>query len=288
LSGAQGRTAGSTRRGHAEIGDVSLYYEIHGGGPPLVMIHGWTLNARMWDDQVEALAGRYTVVRYDRRGFGRSSGEPATERDVDDLDRLLAFLAIPRAAVLGMSQGGWAALYFALDHPDRTDALILQAAMLPGLNLPFTGPDRVPSDVYVELARTEGMSAMRRAWIDHPFFTVARTIPGVASRLAAMVEEYSGADLAKIKTPVYGDARDAVHRASRIEAPTLVLIGACDIPYMRLLAGAQAYLIPRATLVELPGCGHLANMEAPAAFNVAVERFLDGVTGRRAGTAPRA
>ena len=242
-----------------------------------MLVHGWTLNCRMWDDQLRVLSARHAIVRYDRRGFGRSTGDPATECDVDDLDRLLTYLDIPRACVLGMSQGGWAAIYFALDYPSRTSGLILNAALLPGLNLPFTGPDRVPSDTYVELARTRGLEAMRQAWMSHPFFDVARTMPAVYARFAAIVADYSGADLARVKTPLFGDQRDAVHRLSRLDAPTLILIGERDVPYLKVTAQAQAYAIPRATTVMLPGCGHLANMEAPALYNASIARFLDTI-----------
>jgi pimeloyl-ACP methyl ester carboxylesterase len=263
--------------GHAPLNDVSLYYEVHGHGSPLVLIHGWTLNCRMWDDQLEPLAAHHCVIRYDRRGFGRSTGEPATERDATDLDGLVSYLGLSTVSILAMSQGGWAALYFALEQPHRTTALILNATVLPGFNLPFAGEDRVPSDRYMKLATTEGMSAMREAWLGHPFFAIARTMPRVSDRLRDIVEEYSGLDLAKVKSPAFGDARDAVLRIGRLTVPTLILIGEADVPYMKLVAQAQAYAIPDAKIVTMPGCDHLANMEDPAGFNCAVLGFLAAV-----------
>jgi 3-oxoadipate enol-lactonase len=274
-----------SRTGRATLGDVSIYYEVHGTGRPLVLIHGWTLNSRMWDDQVGALADRYCVVRYDRRGFGRSSGEPATERDTDDLNALLACLGLSRVSVLGMSQGGWAALYFALDHPEKTEALILNATVLPGFNVPFAGADRVPSDVYVKIAEVHGMAAMREAWLNHPLFAVARTRPGVEARLREIMAPYSGTDLAKVKSPAFGDERDAVRRLERLRVPTLILIGEHDVPYMKLVAQAQAYGIAGAVMVTLPGCDHVANMEAPEVFNAALIEFLEGSSPTQTPTA---
>jgi len=268
------------RSGHAALNDVSLYYEVQGEGPPLVLIHGWTLNSRMWDDQIPAFAARYRVVRYDRRGFGRSTGEPATDRDALDLNDLVAHLGFSTVSLVAMSQGGWAALYFALDQPQKTSALVLNATVLPGFNLPFTGADRVPSDRYVELEKAKGMPAMHEAWLNHPFFGVARTMPHVAGRLRAIVDDYSGLDLPKIKSPAYGDGRDAVLRANRLAVPTLILIGESDVPYMKLVAQAQAYIIPNARMVMMPGCDHIANMEDPERFNREVLEFLDGVTAR--------
>jgi pimeloyl-ACP methyl ester carboxylesterase len=92
-----------------------------------------------------------------------------------------------------------------------------------------------------------------------------------------MLADYSGADLAKIKTPVFGDERDPVRRLDRLKMPTLILIGDHDLPYFKLLAQAQAYGIAGAVMVTLPGCDHLANMEAPDAFNQALGAFLDAV-----------
>ena len=276
----------SPRTGRAQHGDVSLYYEEHGEGHPVVLIHGWTLNCRMWDDQVDALSAKYRVICYDRRGFGQSTGHPETAMDAHDLAELLDRLDIPRASVLGMSQGGCAALYFALDHPDRTAALVLNATILPGFNLPFSGPDRVPADQYAEAARSRGMDAMRDLWVGHPFYAVARTRPHVLARLREIVAAYSGADLTQVKVPAVGGGADAVARMSELDLPTLILIGEHDVPYIQVVAHALAYGIRNATTVTLPGCDHLANMEAPEAFNDALIRFLDTVDWNRAGRIP--
>jgi len=262
-------------RGRVDAGGESLYYEIEGDGPALVLVHGWTLNCRMWDDQRSAFSARHRVICYDRRGFGRSSGQPDTVRDVDDLVALLDRLDVPRATVLGMSQGGWTAVYFALDHPDRTDALILQGSILPGLNLPFTGADRVPSDRYAEAARASGMDAMRALWIGHPFYAVARTRPDVERRLRDMVQSYSGDDLSRVKVPPLGGGRDAVGRLAELQMPVLILVGDSDVPYVKVVAAALAYGMPHAKTIVLPGCDHLANMEAPEIYNQAVLQFLD-------------
>jgi len=61
------------KKGFAEVNDTRLYYEIVGKGHPLVLIHGFSLNTKMWDDQFETFAKRYKVIRYDVRGFGKSA-----------------------------------------------------------------------------------------------------------------------------------------------------------------------------------------------------------------------
>ena len=116
---------------------------------------------------------------------------------------------------------------------------------------------------------------MREAWLDHPLFAVACAIPRVRSRLSDIVAEYSGADLARVKSPSFGDGRDAVTRLGRIAVPTLILIGEREVPYLKIVAEAQAYSVPHASMVILPGCDHVANMVAPEAYNAAVLRFLE-------------
>ena len=110
-----------------------LYYEVAGSGHPLVFIHGFTLDTRMWDDQFETFAREYQVVRYDRRGFGKSS-LPVDEdyAHADDLAALLEHLGIDRAYVLGLSGGGASAIDFALTYPEAIDGLITVDTVLRG------------------------------------------------------------------------------------------------------------------------------------------------------------
>src|SRR5688500_13479244 len=121
-------------RGIAEVNATRLVYETAGAGPPVVLIHGFTLDHRMWDDQMPAFAERHRVVRYDLRGFGASApfvpDEPYTH--ADDLRALMTHLGIGRAAVVGLSMGGWAALEFVLTYPESVSALVLVDSALRG------------------------------------------------------------------------------------------------------------------------------------------------------------
>ena len=91
--------------GFAEVNGTRIYYEVAGSGHPLVLIHGFTLDARMWDDQFETFAQYCQVIRYDMRGFGKSAfpvpGESYTH--ADDLKALLEHLGIAHAYVLDRS-----------------------------------------------------------------------------------------------------------------------------------------------------------------------------------------
>ena len=109
---------------------VSLYYEVAGEGPPLVLVHGFACGLRMWDPQVRALSSAWRVVTYDVRGHGISdapSESAAYSQDISiaDLRALLDHLGLERAAVGGLSMGGNIALNFALAQPARVSALIV-------------------------------------------------------------------------------------------------------------------------------------------------------------------
>jgi pimeloyl-ACP methyl ester carboxylesterase len=120
--------------GFAKINGAKLYYEVTGRGSPVALIHGFTLDRRMWDDQVAALALRHQVVRYDLRGFGRSSLPSNAYSHVDDLQTLLNYLGIDRVALLGLSMGGAIALDFACAYPERLRAMLLADSTLRGFS----------------------------------------------------------------------------------------------------------------------------------------------------------
>ena len=110
----------------ATINGTRLYFEIAGSGQPLVLLHGFTLDTRMWDDQFEPLTREFQVIRYDMRGFGQS-GPPASERyaHADDLRDLLDHLRVDKAHLVGLSKGGAIALDFTLAYPRRVNKLVL-------------------------------------------------------------------------------------------------------------------------------------------------------------------
>jgi pimeloyl-ACP methyl ester carboxylesterase len=114
-------------KGFAEVNDTRLYYEIVGRGHPLVLVHGFSLNTKMWDDQLEVFSERFKVVRYDVRGFGKSA-LPIVGKEYShtkDLKALLKQFGIGYAYVVGLSMGGGIALDFTLEYPEVTKALIL-------------------------------------------------------------------------------------------------------------------------------------------------------------------
>jgi 3-oxoadipate enol-lactonase len=263
-----------TLKAVAELNGTRLYYEVSGAGHPLVLIHGFTLDTRMWADQVRAFAPAYRVVRYDLRGFGKSAlpgGEPYTHHD--DLYALLEHLGISQAHILGQSLGGAIAVDFALAYPDATSSLILvDVSGLDG----FMWPDEL-SRWFASIngaARSGDLSLAKQRWLDTGWFTPARANPEVVGRLEQIVTDYSGWHFVH-DNPTRNLTPPANERLAEIRVPTLVILGELDLPfYNHPLADRLEQGISNAQKVIMAGVGHMSNMEDPDRFNQIVLSFL--------------
>jgi len=254
------------------VNGTHLYYERAGTGHPLVLIHGFTLNTQMWEDQFAVFAQHYQTIRYDMRGAGRSAlptEEPFTV--VDDLRALLDALGVSRTFVLGLSLGGSVAIDFAMAYPDRTSALVLVDPALHGW--PWSKAFSQSMRELEIVARTQGVEMARQRWLAHPFFLPARERPELAERLAQIVASYSGWSWLQASPEQDADLTE-VRPLERISAPTLLIMGVRDIEEFQAIASHISCSIPHLTKLVLPGVGHMANMEAPEAFNEVVLRFM--------------
>ena len=169
-----------------------LAYEVTGDGPAVVLVHGFGLDLRMWDPQVEPLAARFRVVRYDCRGFGASGPfDPAVPyTHADDLLALLDHLAIQDAALVGLSFGGRVVLHTVLAAPARVRGLALLGAVLDGV--PWDPASAHALEEVTRQVQVSGMLAGRAAWLSHPLFASARQRPDLARQLAGIMAGYPG------------------------------------------------------------------------------------------------
>lgn len=256
----------------AEVNGARLYYEEAGTGEPLVLVHGFSLDTRMWEGQFDAFAGRYWVIRYDLRGFGRSAvpaGEPY--RHVDDLSSLLDYLNVERAHLVGLSLGGGVVVDFALTYPAAVRSLIPVDAALGGYRWSAEW-DASIAPVW-KRGRAGDIAGARELWLKHALFAPALERPEVGSRLSQMISEYSGWHWVN-RDPERSPQPPAIQRLGQIRLPTLVILGAHDLPDFHRIADLLQSQIPKARKAVLPGVGHLSNMEAPGRFNEIVLSFL--------------
>ena len=257
----------------AAIDGVAIEYDVRGEGPALLLLHAFPLGLFMWDAQVEALCATHRVVRFDARGFGgTAAGEgPLTmERIADDGALLLDHLEIEKAVVGGCSMGGYAAFAFVRRHPQRLAGLVLQDTRA-GAD---TAEARANRATLAAKVLNEGASAAVEAFLPKLVGeTTHRERPDLVSGLR---ERILAATPQGIANALHGLAARADSRETlpSIAAPTLVLVGAEDVLTPPSEAATMAAAIPRARLDVIPGAGHLANLENPAAVNAALRAFL--------------
>ena len=246
---------------------VALHVVEEGAGEPVVLLHGHTLDLRVWDEPapVWAAAG-YRVIRYDQRGHGRSASPPSGYRFGDhaaDLAALLCGMDAAPAHVVGLSKGGGIALELALRSPGLVRSLALVGPLVPDYPL-----SAELLDSFRQLARAIRSDGVERAvhagWLRHPLIASAHELPAVRQRVEAMLLEFPAGEY-------FATARDqadrdwkVVDRLPEIAVPTLVVSGERDVPDFAAMARLVAERIPGCELAIVPGCGHLVPLECGA------------------------
>lgn len=248
---------------YIEHAGARLRWRVEGSGPAVVLLHGWALDLSIWDLLAPLLGPRFTVLRFDRRGFGLSEGVPDIHRNVDDLQAVMDAAGVQRAALLGMSQGARLALHFALAQPARVSALVLDGAP------EVESESELPLAMYRQRLESGGVAALRAMILTHPLMQLHTVQPAARAVLLDCLSHYRGLDL------LHPVPRARAPDLARIAAPTLVLNGMLDSEARREAGRRIATAIAGATRVELPDAGHLAPLDAPQAYADAVGGFLD-------------
>lgn len=272
-----------TQTGFANVNGTTLYYEVAGQGHPLVLNHGWLGDYHFWDDQFEAFAQHFQVIRYDIRGFGQSGKrqkglEPfSMERD---LRSLLEFLGIEKTFLLGLSMGGALSIDFTLQYPEMVDALVVVSTGLSGF---ADVPDEQLQARFgcVQKALGSGDSAgaaevLLQIWTDGLSRKPEQVDAHVRERVRAiMLHNFQRGDdptvhPQKMEPPAAG-------RLSEIQTPTLILAGNQDVNNIQLIAQTLENKIAGARKVVIPDTAHYPNLEKPQLFNQTVIAFLTGL-----------
>lgn len=267
------RTAES---GFVDIDGAQIYYEIEGSGQPVVLVHGSMMDTRMWEPQVSALADRFRLVRFDQRGYGRSTQPPTSYRSHEDFRRLFDALAIDRPHLVGSSMGGRFAVDYAVTYPDELASLVVLPGGLSGYEYsePSFNAGLVPM---IEAAERGDFAAATNLLLDFAPMRPAAAIPPVRTQLEAILADYSWQHFRE-PDPWLEMEPPALGRLGEIRAPTLVVAGELDIPDHHAQARILNERVPDVRLVELPGAGHMLNLEQPEAFNRVLLDFLVGQT----------
>lgn len=269
------------RRGYAPIPGGRLYWEETGAGEPLILIHGHSLDRTMWDPQMAALSRKFRVIRYDLRGYGRSTlpREGENQLHVEDLRRLMDRLGVPRAHAVGLSLGGSVALDMLALHPERLLSVTAASGdvfdFYPSPDDPWTPATIAVRDREIAALRAGGVQAFKRRWLDNLTARGGGCIDTIRPKLWDQIAKWSAWQ------PLHREPRLLLGRAlvDRLRArpwtvPVQILTGDAD----RWRANRLVAAFPGVSQVIIPNSGHMMNLENPAGFEAAVLSFAQ--TGR--------
>jgi 3-oxoadipate enol-lactonase len=272
----------AAQAGFAEVNGAKLYYEVSGEGQPFLMVHAGIANKSMWDDQFDFFARKYKVVRFDMRGFGQSPPTAGDYQRHEDIRALLDFLKIDHAYLMGCSMGGGACMNFALDYPDRADALIMVGSGPGGFSYPEWSPS--PLDEEMEAAFQKGdlervNEVAMQIFVDGKGRAPNQVNPALRKKvydmnmIALRNQKLLGKD---VPPPI-----PAAERIRELQLPVLIVIGDLDEEYILRAGNFMAANIPGARKIVIHGTAHLPNMEFPKEFNAHVQEFLDSLPTSR-------
>lgn len=252
-----------------QVRGKALSVEKQGSGEPVVLLHGLGSTANVWEPQVRALADRFTLVRYDLEGAGRSpaTGPLSIAGWVDDLKALLDAEGIARARLVGHSLGTLILQHFAVAHPGSVEKLV------------FIGVNRAPPEARrvairerVAKVRAEGLDGIVEAIVKGG---LAPATLAEKPEVVALVREL----LLRQDPEGYARSCEAMAAATAadaaaIRAPVLLVAGRDDTISPLANSEGLAADLADARVQVLEACGHWHPIEQPAALNAALRDFL--------------
>ena len=257
-----------------------VYYESVGEGEPVLLLHGHTLDMRMWEPQVMALKDHYRVIRMDSRGYGHSSKqvEGIQFTHVDDVVTLLDSLHLDRVHIVGLSQGSFIAGEMVALHPERLLTALLASGNIrkrKGPSTPFDSAEIATRQAEIETVRLQGVDNWKREWIEKLIQGGGSNAESIRQSLTQQVMDWDGWQLLHHEMRLYYgyEAWDSL-KARCPKVPTLILSGEMEhkgknpmLPYL-----------PNGKQVIIPDCGHMSNMERPDEFNHLLLQLLQQKT----------
>jgi pimeloyl-ACP methyl ester carboxylesterase len=238
-----------------ELGDITMYFEAHGAGEPLILLHGGFGSADVWANQIPAFSEDYYVITPDSRAQGRTTDSDAAisyHLMAEDTIHLMDYLGINSAYIVGWSDGGDIGIDLAIHHPERVKALVAFGANI--------SPDGY-QDSFLDYVRN---------------ITVDDIKLMVGSKYLEMMPDSARLPiiLEKIRTLYLTEPNFTPEELATITAPTLILDGQHETVIRLDHPQKIGELIPNAQLIILPNAGHSAVTENPDIWNNAVLDFL--------------
>lgn len=256
----------------AEINGANLYYEVKGEGEPILMVHGYPLDSRMWDAQFEELAKNYQAIRFDMAGFHQSSPHDNDFSLLDDMKGLLEHLSIEKVHLMGLSVGGNISMDFATTFPEMVDKLILASTSLMGWMDISSEKKRYLEELKECKGLEETINLISKSWLAGPFRAISEMNQELVIQYTNMLRTNLSKENGKGKMIL--PEKKTIELVGTIAAPTLIVTPDLDFPDVLWIAEYLDKNITNSSMIVLPDTAHLLTMEKPAEFNRIVMEFL--------------
>lgn len=260
----------SVDTGYVVVDGGKLFYELAGNGENIVLLHDGMVNREIWNEQFPLLAKTYRVVRYDRRGYGKSSDPEMKYSHIEDLNRLFAQLNIDKAVLFGMSSGGRLAIDFALTYPEKVNGLVLVGAVVSGFG--YTSHFNTRGGYFDPQKITDPVKVNEYFIKDDPYEIYSENADA-KEKVMRLLPNLARPN----RVPTQPAGKVAIRSLAEIKVPALILTGEYDIPDVHAHAGAINAGINNSRREIIPRSGHLIPIEQPALFNEAIMKFLNNM-----------
>jgi len=262
----------------ATINGASLFYldQGHREGLPVVFLHGFPFSHAMWKDQVEVTGTFCRVITYDMRGLGESGvgdGQYTIEGHVDDLIGLLDHLGLGKAAIVGLSMGGYIALRALERNPER----FVAAVLCDSRSEADTNDTKIKRALGVKSVKEQGSRQFAETFVKGVFAEESfLRNPGAIRFIQDIIGKTSPLSIAGTLLAL-ASRTDTTDSLSRIAIPTLILVGEHDVTTPPSASRAMHEKIRQSELFIIPDAAHMSNLENPPAFNEKLVGFLQRI-----------
>jgi 3-oxoadipate enol-lactonase len=257
-----GRTVGPERveGDAADVNGGQLFYETGGSSPQaIVLLHDGLIDSSGFDEMWPILCRDFRVMRYDRRGYGRSPAATSPYSQTEDLAAVIAAARLERFTLVGFSAGGGIALDYALDHPQSVDRLVLVGS---GANGQTQSPAAMRREnrnlLPILIGADQGVAAN---WVKDPWYIRRGDDAAKAKALAILKANPQNIRHLPVDQACAGPS--ALPRLPGLRVPTLFIIGDHDFPDVKANAEAARALIPNARRIVVADAGHALQLEHP-------------------------
>lgn len=274
--------APETERGYVSVSaGGQIYYEAEGEGEPLILLHGHSLDLRMWDQQMPVFTQHYRVIRPEMRGYGHSSrqAEGLQFTHVDDIMTLMDSLHIERAHVVGLSMGSFVASEMVALYPERLLSATLASGNIrkrPGPSTPVDSAEMAALRHELDANIAQGVDEWKREWIEKLITGGGSNAESIRESITRQIMDWDGWQITHGEGRYYyaNEAWDTL-KAKCPEVPVLILSGEMEHKPAR---NAMSPYLPNSRNIVIPDCGHMTNMERPEEFNALVLELLTNVS----------